>query len=386
MASRFTSAACVVSAAVSVAIAVGQAQTTNRDKAAAASQRAAERIRSLQREAEALASQESALLVQLRKLEVERQLKVEELAQIDRDRAETLRRLADASKRAESLQRTAAAETPEIESRLVRVYKLGQPGYWRLLLDVEDVRSMGRAYRTASALTKIDRDRVLAHNQTLEALARERHELGARAAQIASLENQAKRAKAALDRSVADRSTLVAAIDARRDLNAQMTGELQAAQQKLQASLTQLDPAAPPVSLPLRPFQGALPWPARGQIVTSFGRQASSRFGTAIVRNGIEIAVNEGQLVRSVHDGTVAYAEPFSGYGNLVIVEHSERAYSLYGYLLSMQVSKGDRVEAQAPLGMSGRDPSGNPALYFELRVDGKAVDPLQWLVRRSGG
>jgi murein hydrolase activator len=384
MASRSISVAFAISAAVSLTLSAGLAQT-NRDKATAASQRAADRIRALQREAEALATQESALLVQLRKLEVERQLKTEELAQIDRDRVETQRKLNDASTRAESLQRTAEAETPEIENRLVRVYKLGQPGYWRLMLDVDDLRSMGRAYRTASALNKIDRDRVYEHKQTLEALAKERHELEARAAQITSLETQAKRAKAALDRSVTDRSTLVAAIDARRDLNAQMTGELQAAQQKLQASLTQLDSAAAPVTLPLRPFQGALPWPLRGRIVGGFGRQSSSRFGTTIVRNGIEIAVNEGQLVRSVHDGTVAYAEPFSGYGNLVIVEHGERSYSLYGYLLSMQVSKGEHVEAQAPLGMSGRDPAGNPSLYFELRVDGKAVDPLQWLSRGSG-
>jgi septal ring factor EnvC (AmiA/AmiB activator) len=384
MASRSISAAFAISAAVSLTLSAGLAQT-NRDRATAASQRAADRIRALQREAEALATQESALLVQLRKLEVERQLKTEELAQIDRDHAETQRKLTDASTRAESLQRTAEAETPEIENRLVRVYKLGQPGYWRLMLDVDDLRSMGRAYRTASALNKIDRDRVYEHKRTLEALARERHELEARAAQITSLETQAKRAKAALDRSVTDRSTLVAAIDVRRDLNAQMTGELQAAQQKLQSSLTQLDSAAAPVTLPLRPFQGALPWPLRGRIVGGFGRQSSSRFGTTIVRNGIEIAVNEGQLVRSVHDGTVAYAEPFSGYGNLVIVEHGERSYSLYGYLLSMQVSKGEHVEAQAPLGMSGRDPAGNPSLYFELRVDGKAVDPLQWLSRGSG-
>src|SRR5262245_22829009 len=237
--------------AASLAVALAQAQT-NRDKATAASQRAADRIRALQREAEALATQESALLVQLRKLEVERQLKTEELAQIERDRLDTQRRLDDASARAASLQKTAEAETPDIESRLVRIYKLGQPGYWRLMLDVDDLRSMGRAYRTASALTRIDHDRVQAHKQTLEALATERKELQTRAAQMTALETQAKRAKTALDRSVADRSMLVAAIDARRDLNAQMTGELQAAQQKLQASITQLDAAGTPVSLPLR--------------------------------------------------------------------------------------------------------------------------------------
>ena len=111
-----------------------------------------------------------------------------------------------------------------------------------------------------------------------------------------------------------------------------------------------------------------------------FGRQTNSRFGTAIARSGIEISVPEGQTVRSVHEGTVAYADQFTGYGNLVIVDHGDSAYSLYGYLSSLEVARGAHINAQAQVGASGRDPSGNPAVYFELRIDGKPVDPLQWL------
>ena len=359
-----------------------QVTQQNRERTDAAAQRAAERIQALRREAEALASQESALLVQLRKLEIERQLKVEELARVERDHTKARQRLDEAVRRADALQQTASSERPEIEARLVQIYKLGQAGFWRLMLDVDDLRSVGRAYRTAAALIKIDRDRVLAHKQTLEALARERAVLETRVRELAQLEEQAKAARSAVDRAVAARSALVSSIDAQRDLNAQMTGELQAAQQRLQASLAQLE-TADAITLPLRAFQGALPWPARGQLATRFGRQPGDRFGAAVVRNGIEISVTEGQLVRAVHEGTVAYAGQFTGYGNLVIVEHGERAHSLYGHLETLQVAKGDRVEAQSALGMSGRNPSGNPALYFELRVDGKPVDPLQWLTRQ---
>ena len=133
-------------------------------------------------------------------------------------------------------------------------------------------------------------------------------------------------------------------------------------------------------ALPLRPFQGALPWPVRGAITSRFGRQPSSRFGTAIVRNGIEIASAEGQPIRAVHEGVVAFAGQFTGYGNLVIVEHGERAFSLYGHLSAMQVAQAERIAAQSILGRSGLNPNGTPVLYFELRVDGKPVDPLQWL------
>jgi hypothetical protein len=137
---------------------------------ATASQRAAERIRALQKEAEDLATQESALLVQLRRFEVERQLRIEELGQLESDHATTQQALAAAEVRAATLRRTAETERPEIEQRLVRVYKLGQAGFWRLLLDVDNLRSAGRAYRTAAALTRIDRDqrrRSPAHAQAL---------------------------------------------------------------------------------------------------------------------------------------------------------------------------------------------------------------------------
>jgi septal ring factor EnvC (AmiA/AmiB activator) len=65
-----------------------------------------------------------------------------------------------------------------------------------------------------------------------------------------------------------------------------------------------------------------------------------------------------------------------------VIVDHGDQIYTLYGHLGSAAVHKGDRVDAATTVGLAGRNPSGNPSLYFEVRVDGKAVDPLQWLKR----
>jgi septal ring factor EnvC (AmiA/AmiB activator) len=340
------------------------------------SERAAQRIKQLQREAETLVTRESQLLVELRKLELERQIKVEEVVSIARQQKDTAAQLEDASERANALQLIAEADRPDVEARLVQLYKLGRAGYWRLLLDVDDVRSLGRVYRTAAAMTHIDRERVQTYQRTLDALEGERTTLQARAKELTALETEGTKARAALDRAVQNRADLVASIDRRRDLYAQWTSELQAAQERLQTSIAELDDT----SLPFRPFQGALAWPARGAISSRFGRQASSRFGTSIVRNGMEIAVAEGQPVRSVHEGAVAFADQFTGYGNLVIVEHGDGAFSLYGHLGTMQVQKGAQVEAQTVLGRSGRNPNGTPALYFELRVDGKPVDPLQWL------
>jgi murein hydrolase activator len=355
----------------------------DRAQTEALAKRAADRLAALQRESESLATQERGLLAELRKLEVDRAIKVAQLEQIDREATDVQIKLGSAATRAEALQGEAQRQRPDVEARMVQLYKIGRAGYWRLLLDVDSLGDVGRAYRTAAALGRIDRDRVEEHRQTLAALTKERATLETRAADLHKLERKAVDATAALERAVRARSNLVASIDSRRDLNAQLTGELQEAQRKVQATLEQVAAGrtAAPAALPIRPFQRALPWPADGVLSARFGPKVPGTAGP-LMRNGIELSLPEGRPVTAVHEGTVAFAEPFSGFGILVIIDHGDQIYTLYGHLGSAAVNKGERVEAGATVGLAGRNPSGNPSLYFEVRVDGQAVNPLQWLKR----
>jgi septal ring factor EnvC (AmiA/AmiB activator) len=224
---------------------------------------------------------------------------------------------------------------------------------------------------------------VAEHRRTLDALSGARTSLRQRQSENDALKRQAQAARAALDQLLAARNALVKSIDERRDLNAQLTGDLQGAQQKLQAALNGLSTGSPvtELTLPLRPFQGALPWPADGPVTARFGRLANGQpVGSG--RNGVEIAAPEGAAVTAVHDGIVQFADPFTGFGRLVIIDHGAQSFSLYGYLSTTSVKKGDHVDRGTPVGAVGVSPIGLPGLYFELRVDGKPVDPLQWLKR----
>lgn len=95
------------------------------------------------------------------------------------------------------------------------------------------------------------------------------------------------------------------------------------------------------------------------------------------------MAAQEGAVASAVHEGTVAYAAPFTGFGTLVIVDHGGSAFTLYGHLLEALVSAGTNVSRGTPLGRVGLAPTGEAGLYFELRIDGRPVDPVQWLSRR---
>ena len=87
--------------------------------------------------------------------------------------------------------------------------------------------------------------------------------------------------------------------------------------------------------------------------------------------------------VKAVLDGTVAYADAFTGYGRLVIIDHGNQAFSLYGNLADVQVAKGAHVARGDAVGTVGLGEGDQGVLYFELRVDGHPVDPIQWLVKR---
>jgi septal ring factor EnvC (AmiA/AmiB activator) len=100
--------------------------------------------------------------------------------------------------------------------------------------------------------------------------------------------------------------------------------------------------------------------------------------------NGIDIAAQEGAPVQSIHDGIVAFADVFAGFGKLVIVDHGAQTFSLYGNLGVLQVEKDARIEHGRTLGSVGVAPTGAAGLYFELRVDGRPVDPQLWLRKRE--
>lgn len=357
------------------------AQQIDRARTEALARRATDRLHALQKEADRLASEERTLLGDLRKLEVDRQIKAEELkvtvadsVQVEDDLAANLRRMQDLEQR-ESLGR------PELRARLVDIYKLGQGRYLRLLLSTSDLHQVGQAARILSVLAKLDGERIVSRKRTLAELKKARTALEQRGRRLNTIRAETERAQGALQRATQTRGMLIRDIDTRRDLNAQLVGELQTAQQKLQTALRDLSTSAAsaePATLPLRPFRGDLDWPVTGTLGRRPGRpsgQASS--------NSIEIAAAEGSPVTAVHDGVVAFADTFGGFGNLVIVDHGSQSFSLYGDLLEMSVKKGARIERGQQVGTVGPAPAGPPELYFELRIDGQSVDPLQWLKKR---
>jgi septal ring factor EnvC (AmiA/AmiB activator) len=345
-----------------------------------ATRRVDERLRALRQESERLATQAKTLLGEVRKLEIQRDIRAAEAQEAERALGAAKDDLTNTSRRLEALEEQRLRGLPDLKQQLVETYKRGRSGYLRLLLSAGDLRGFARATRAMTALT-FRQERILGdYHQTVDALRGERAVLQAKMAELKTRDAAARRARGLAERAVADRASLIEQIDSRRDLTAQFVGELQVARERLDQQIANLGRGA--AAVPLTPFRGGLEWPVTGDVASRFG-QPTGRQGGPLVRTGMEIGAPEGASVRAIHDGTVGYAEGYTGLGTLVILDHGGNNYSLYGYLLSLSVQRGEVVEAGAEVGRVGPSPAGPPQLYFELRIDGRSVDPVQWLKPR---
>ena len=121
----------------------------------------------------------------------------------------------------------------------------------------------------------------------------------------------------------------------------------------------------------------SLRWPVRGKVIQGFGPKA-----TGGQNDGINVAVPEGTPIKAAEDGVVAYAgSELKGYGNLVLVRHSNGFVTAYAHASELSVKKGESIKRGQVIGKAGS--TGNvtsPQLHFEVRKGATPVDPTQYL------
>ena len=135
--------------------------------------------------------------------------------------------------------------------------------------------------------------------------------------------------------------------------------------------------AAAPSAPPARP--GSWRWPAAGSLDVEGARARAGDFG-------IRILGTRGQDIMAADGGKVMYAgDGLKAYGLLVIVQHSAQWLSAYGHNERILVKEGDEVRAGQPIATMGRGPGNAAMLHFEIRRNGKPVEPVRLLPRRAG-
>jgi septal ring factor EnvC (AmiA/AmiB activator) len=344
--------------------------------------RVQERKAMLERELARLRGQEKSLLGEVERLELEVRLRTEELRETQVVLTKTNAQLDATTRDVAALEKDIARERPVLAARARALYKMGDLSYLRLLLSVDRPSDIFRGYRLVTTVARRDNQRIARFRSDLAALADRRQRLEKETQQALDLRAELDRTRRTLDQDRRRKTALLTSIVEKKETNAAFVEELAQAEAGLREMLSGLRDGD--VSVPLPVFRGSLPWPAAGRVRVPFGRRKHPRFDTYTIQNGLEIDAAPGSPVTAIHEGTVAFASFFRGYGLMVVVDHGGKHHSLYAHLGETKVQQGEKVRAGQEIGTVGTSGLDGPGLYFEMRFQGKPVDPADWLKTAS--
>jgi septal ring factor EnvC (AmiA/AmiB activator) len=307
------------------------------------------------------------------------------------------RRLRDAEASLTEIERANAATGQELDrlkaayaARLRALYKLSrQGGYAPAILSAESFPDAYKRMRYLEIIAEHDRAVIGQYRQSLELLILRQKEIQERRSDILARTSAVETKRGVLEERRRKKAELLASVKHEKGTYEATLKDLEEATANLWAMIRlgeREKKPSPPADQGAKASGGheRLPWPVEGKVLNRFGMQRHPEFGTMIYRRGIDITVRTGEDVHAVRGGQVAYADWYKGYGRLVIIDHGGGLYTLYGHLSQLAVTGGDQVKQGQVIGQAGDTGSlKGPRLYFEIRRNGEAEDPLLWLAKR---
>lgn len=276
-----------------------------------------------------------------------------------------------------------AQQKKYLAGRLVALYRLGGLSYVRLLLSIDQRRDPLQTMSMLSYLVTRDSRAVSRFQSEREQLALRVADLADRQKRLGEMRRVVEDRQHAVAAARNEKEHRLASLRSEGSQSEQRLAELEEKARRLEHLIDLLakQRAGIAPATDVRALQGALPWPVQGKVTERFGKQRNAKFMTVTFNNGLKIAAAPGAEVRAVYAGTVLFSQWFKGYGNLIILDHGNRVFSLYGNLKSPAVAPGDHIQAgQAIAGVGESEDAQSGYLYFEIRQDNKPEDPQKWL------
>ena len=296
-------------------------------------------------------------------------------------------------KQSRALEAGIAAQQSQLGQLLAMRYASGQQDYLRLLLSGRDPNQTARDLHYYSYISRAQSDFIRALRNNLAGLAQLAREARGKSTELAELETQQREGRKELLAQQAERRKVLAGLATQIRSQRREIKSLQRDEARLSRLVEELGKVISPSAggrrndkLPesgrdagaFAALKGKLRLPTRGELMNRFG---GPRSDSGLSWKGLFIRSASGQEVRAVAAGRVVFAEWMRGFGNLMIIDHGQSYLTIYGNNEALLKQVGDSVstgDAVATVGNSGGNPDSG--LYFEIRYQGKAFDPLRWV------
>ena len=327
--------------------------------------------------------QEKDLLVQLADLEqkvTDARRSVNELektVRLDKIEMEKLQ------KRLANLKQSLKNAENQVVKRLVALYKYARKGYIKVLANVRDLDQFWQRATYLRAIMEKDRN-------TLEELTKQKRRqemevsrIGKKLIAREAESNRNKTRLSSLKKDLEKQVIRLMNIHKEKEFYETAVKELRLAAKNLKQALVKIekkDAYKILRSSRFSDYKGKLPFPLKGRIIKTDNLSGSK---SKQLNKGVFIEGVSGSKVKAVFSGRVDFSGRLKGYGEVIIINHGSRFFTISAHISSRKKQEGDVVEKGEVIGFVKHiGPSKESRLYFEIRKAGKSLDPLQWLKR----
>lgn len=325
---------------------------------------------------------EKSILDQLSDIEKDISEKKSIIRELGENIQNSKRELAKHRKKLDQLEASLMYMESLLEKRLVAFYKNAKRGYLKILATTDDLDKLNHNMKYLREIMNEDKDvmrRIFEEQSDYRmqaSIVQEQLEA------IADLEESEKERLASVKKDLEKKVLFLAKIHEEKEFYEIAVKELESAARNLKNTIYNVEQGDSDTrdSLPsgFRNARGKLPMPLEGKILKNTRKAGEKSFGS---RKGIYIEGEFGSTVRAVFPGRVDYSGILKGYGQVIVINHGERYFSISAYLLERNINEGDSVTAGDVIGLVGE--SGlvaGSALYFEIRKGENNLDPAKWI------
>lgn len=265
-----------------------------------------------------------------------------------------------------------------LAKQLRAAYSTGHHDYLKLILNQQQPSSVQRTITHYQYLNTARIKEIESFKATIVQLNDVTEQYQQQAKQLTELTHTQHQQKQVLELSKTKQQQTLKALNKKALSDKQKLAKLEREESELVALLKRMAAAAKAAEnlVGLSKLKRKLSWPVKGRLNHSFG----SRKQGYLKWKGVFLAAPIGRQVKTIHNGTVLFSDWLKGYGLVTVVDHGDGYMSLYGHNQALLKSVGERVEAGEPIALIGQSGGQTESgLYFEIRQNGKAVNPKLW-------
>ncbi|OQY39734.1 hypothetical protein B6228_02750 [Candidatus Atribacteria bacterium 4572_76] len=282
-------------------------------------------------------------------------------------------------------------KTKLLENRLREVYKRGLTSYIEILFNSESFSDFLTRFRYIKNILSLDAEVINDIRQQMKKIENDKINLENREEILSLLKKEVEKEKENIEFSIKAKKSIINKINSQKEAYLKSLKELEQSSQEIKHIIERIykqqkedsrktsQKEVPTVTL--KPKKGILALPVQGKLISGYGRQKNIEFNTYTFNSGIDISAPLGQVVHAAGSGEIIYTGNIKGYGQIIIIDHGGRITTLYAHLSKILIDIGDKVKKGQSIGQVG-DSGGvsSTRLHFEVRVEGKPTDPMNWL------